>query len=1216
MKLKVFMMGIWVIAILGMGSNLFAVSATPNPIAAEQPDGTELTVRLFGDEYYSYFESDDGYAITKDAAGWWKYAELDHRGRYTPSQFQAGRKDIGAIQFLNSVGKHLREDAGYTQGLRDIIPHETIENIYKKMVEQRGGKAPIHINIPILLINFSNTATSETSQSFRDMMNQANYNGTGSFFDYYDEISYGNLLVTATVYEWVVSANTHNYHAYNLGSPTRWQRARGLALEALALVDARDSPTWSVFDNDNDGDVDVLFVVHEGAGAEAGDHTNIWSHAWSLGTPPPTYGGRTFRSYIMMPEVNSSGNHIEIGVFCHEFGHRPLGLPDLYDLATSNPGSGIGEWGLMGSGSWGGNGSTPELPTHMCAYSKIECSWINPTVITMNTTATPINQVETNPEAYVLWTNTLPLTEYFIVENRQQTGFDINIHNPGLAIWHVDRSAAPQNNKNHYLVDLEQADGLRHLNLGTNRGDGGDLYPGSSNNLNFNGGTTPNSDDYSNAATQICVDNISSPGPVMFADLCVPTPGVPNLMIRDCAADVGNEPDNQCTGNFVRSLDIWVDNNDDGIIDAPIIGVQNHFYVRAWNIGAPTFDATIECYYKNPALGLTFPSVGCFPIFDEKTGMPFVTIPTPTTLNPTPSGQGFREYFLWTIPNPPPGIDHYCIGCIIQNAADPQISNVPLQENNLGQINYWALALKAGTTPRGFVKASPTTTMFREVVQVNNPFDIAGDFQVIVDVEGYSVAPSPVIELFLEAGANENITIDIYNDDAEHMDSTPVAIQLYRISRDKLVPNELVGGIFHDLYIDDYAPEIVPGFEVNHYDPPVDNLPDEPWPKYVLTWFAPSDDVGGDPERVRKYEIHAATDSVLLLNPNMGTLVEPTGLDADPTEPGYQYNFYKDNDSVYYFTIVSIDLAGNASDPAPPKTACTTGDVCDRVLAGENVTFGWYCDGQLMTDQEWSFDFAAFGDLNLTHATHTGMLNFRETYPEYEGQALYFIFHPLPAANGWRQTIVHANGVSDVYAYNAPYVQLEADWVLPDLIPSAGGNFDTIFTAVDLGLYCQNNPDGFVDGEWENGQTLNDLEVVLVEGQAEGCEGIYWAESEFEVDLTGKSIPVPTGGMKDLINSIEYPTDLFIVAAHSSSLLYQLPGPSCCHLPGDANGDQDVNIGDVVFTINYVFGGGAPPSCFDEGDANLDCDYNVGDAVFMISYIFNGGPPPVCGCVE
>jgi hypothetical protein len=70
----------------------------------------------------------------------------------------------------------------------------------------------------------------------------------------------------------------------------------------------------------------------------------------------------------------------------------------------------------------------------------------------------------------------------------------------------------------------------------------------------------------------------------------------------------------------------------------------------------------------------------------------------------------------------------------------------------------------------------------------------------------------------------------------------------------------------------------------------------------------------------------------------------------------------------------------------------------------------------------------------------------------------------------------------------------------------------------------------------------------------------------------------------------------------------------CCDKPGDANGDNTVNVGDVVFLINFVFKGGPAPACKDEGDANHDCNVNVGDAVYLINFVFKSGPAPLCGC--
>jgi hypothetical protein len=73
----------------------------------------------------------------------------------------------------------------------------------------------------------------------------------------------------------------------------------------------------------------------------------------------------------------------------------------------------------------------------------------------------------------------------------------------------------------------------------------------------------------------------------------------------------------------------------------------------------------------------------------------------------------------------------------------------------------------------------------------------------------------------------------------------------------------------------------------------------------------------------------------------------------------------------------------------------------------------------------------------------------------------------------------------------------------------------------------------------------------------------------------------------------------------------------CDCIPGDANGDEQINVGDAVYIIAYVFKGGPPPVPYAicSGDANCDCQCNVGDAVFLIAYVFKGGPAP-CSCEE
>lgn len=906
-----------------------AVPAWPHPVPTTQPDGTPVTVRLFGDEWYHYYESLEGFAIVQDEEGWWSYAALNAEGRYTSTTHRLGKTDPARTAFLAMIGAHLREAAAIRNERRERFRSQTMPSILERAAKlAKPGQTAVTISVPVVLIQYPDFFASQTAASFTDLMNQANYNGTGSFRDYYQQISYGNLTVNATVVGWYTAPNNRVFYKNGPGQPSNAsvKPARQLVRSAVDLAEAGGT-NWAPYDNDGDGLVDVVFVVHQGPGAECGNPAYIWSHAFYLNDGVDnfsvTYDTKLIDRYIIQPEISCTGGHIEIGVFCHEFGHV-LGLPDLYDTDYSS--AGIGNWDLMASGSYGGNGSTPEKPSHMSAWSKIELGWVAPTVVGTTTVGTSIPQVETSPTVFKLWTNGMPMNEYFLIENRQKTGFDVNLPTAGLAIWHVDATKADNRDEAHKLLDLEEADGLAQMDASSNnRGDAGDLYPGSTVNRNFDGGTNPNSNDYAGAATQVCVDNVSNSAATMTADFCVVPGPPPDLAIRDCVGDLGAEPDAPCATNWVQSPDIWVDNNDDGIIDAPIKGIVNHLYIRSWNRGGPATNASIKCWYVNPSLGLKFGmgSPGT-QITDAVSFASSITIPTMNTAIPSAGGQGYRRYFNWLIPTPPPNIDHYCIGCVIENAQDPQTSPVPLNEDNLGQINYWALALKAGTQPAlaagehaAWQNTSAVMTVFREDVRVYNREATSQAFKVRVEGlnNGFFALPDTAIILTLPAGGADTLTFDIVKSDAQHFDAGHVEFKLY-----KYPSMELTGALIHDLQIDNYQPAAPTGWTVRNYQFRGDNFT-RPVPRYTISWFAPHFDINGYPETVRRYEIHASTDSSALLNPDSTTLVKVTGGDDDLQAAGYQFNYYTANTARMFFTVRAVDTANNPGVPTPPQAA-------------------------------------------------------------------------------------------------------------------------------------------------------------------------------------------------------------------------------------------------------------------------------------------------------
>lgn len=82
-----------------------------------------------------------------------------------------------------------------------------------------------------------------------------------------------------------------------------------------------------------------------------------------------------------------------------------------------------------------------------------------------------------------------------------------------------------------------------------------------------------------------------------------------------------------------------------------------------------------------------------------------------------------------------------------------------------------------------------------------------------------------------------------------------------------------------------------------------------------------------------------------------------------------------------------------------------------------------------------------------------------------------------------------------------------------------------------------------------------------------------------------------------------------------------MTGTVVVYVCGDANasgGDPAVDIDDIVFLINYVFGGGPAPVPLAAGDANCsggDPAVDIDDIVYLINYVFGGGPAPCANCL-
>jgi immune inhibitor A len=377
----------------------------------------------------------------------------------------------------------------------------------------------------VILVDFSDKTSNVAAGSFDNLLFGSS---AGTMRHYYNAVSYGALdIVTVHLpgtIGWKRAPQTYAYYCNAQNGFGNYPRnAQKLTEDAVTVANA--SVDFSQYDNDGDGYVDALFIVHSGPGAEyTGLDTDIWSHAWSTKTAITLDGVKVFR-YSMEPEYWESPGDMTMGVYAHELGHAAFGLPDLYD--TDYTSAGLDSWSLMAGGSWNGpapGGASPAFPD---VWSHTQMGYVAPTTIAANTSGASLHQITDLPNAWKLWSGGAPGTQYFMVENRQRTGYDAYLQGDGMLVYHVDESVLTDNDNEwypghttsgHYLVALEQADGQWNLEQNVSA-DGADPFPGTGNKRTFAGTTTPDTKSYASALTGVALRNISASGSTMTADL-------------------------------------------------------------------------------------------------------------------------------------------------------------------------------------------------------------------------------------------------------------------------------------------------------------------------------------------------------------------------------------------------------------------------------------------------------------------------------------------------------------------------------------------------------------------------------------------------------------------------------------------------------------------------------------------------------------------------
>ena len=264
----------------------------------------------------------------------------------------------------------------------------------------------------------------------------------GSVRDYFLDQSYGRFGPTFDLQYVQLKDPMAKYGSTRADD----ENSQFLVQDVVAALAERDID-WGLYDWNGDGYVNQLLIVYAGKGSSyggfGGGYDAIWPHQWWLTDHrnPTTLeycsaetvvsDGKNFLvdSYCAVQELTDKGTYGTFGTICHEYSHC-FGFPDFYYGTTKS----VGSWDLMDDGNKNSGGF---CPPGYSAHERWHMGWLEPVELTAPTTVSTMPALGDEPQAYLI-RNDGHHDEYYLVENRQQQGWDASLPGSGIVVFHVD----------------------------------------------------------------------------------------------------------------------------------------------------------------------------------------------------------------------------------------------------------------------------------------------------------------------------------------------------------------------------------------------------------------------------------------------------------------------------------------------------------------------------------------------------------------------------------------------------------------------------------------------------------------------------------------------------------------------------------------------------------------------------------------------------------
>ena len=463
-----------------MLSMLFAFGAAANAVPAKKlqkvitlTNGTQVSVELRGDEYLSWWEGTDGTAYRTTAADDTVFEAFDLEAQKPAAAARRARAEQGRVARLARVKNSLKGADDKMRGLGG--DHITYKGVKKGLV---------------VLVDFKNKkfADGHDLEYYKNVINGKDFSDeeegyVGSVRDYFLAQSNGQFELDFDVVGPVTMSKNYGYYG-NDGAYKKDEKVYEMIKEASDGI--QDKVNLKDYDWDGDGEADQVFFLYAGLGqASGGSAGTIWPHEselryWPCGVL--SYSTGKINTYAcaneLQPETQGSSRYISagIGTICHEFSHC-LGFADMYDT-TGSGGYGMSVFDVMDQGSYNGNGF---VPCNYTAFERIYAGWVEAIELESPATVKDMKSVSDYGRPFIMY-NYKNTNEYFLMENRQNTGWDKGLYGSnGLLIVHVNYvpSRWANNSVNSSAEKIQcctvvNADGSRE---NTQYSLQGDLYP-------------------------------------------------------------------------------------------------------------------------------------------------------------------------------------------------------------------------------------------------------------------------------------------------------------------------------------------------------------------------------------------------------------------------------------------------------------------------------------------------------------------------------------------------------------------------------------------------------------------------------------------------------------------------------------------------------------------------------------------------------------------